>query len=142
MRSLRPEQIILLLVILVPLLNLLVRWLQRRARAQRGPEPVVRGERAPTPMLPRPRVIEPALTDETRHREAAPRKVPPAPRPGNRRTAPLRGRAAIRRAVVAMTILGSCRGLGGAAAIPFARPRFVNLPRPVNRVGGRSAGER
>ncbi|HSE04330.1 MAG TPA: hypothetical protein VLK35_09295, partial [Methylomirabilota bacterium] len=40
MKSLRPEQIILLLVfVLVPLFNLLVRWLQRRARAQQRPAP-------------------------------------------------------------------------------------------------------
>ena len=112
MRSLRPEQLILLLVfILVPLFNLLVRWLQRRAREQRRPEPVVREEQAPTAMPPRARLIKPALADETRHREAAPRKAPPGPRPVHRRTAPLGGRAAVRRAVVAMTILGPCRGL-------------------------------
>jgi hypothetical protein len=112
MRSLRPEQLILLLVfLLVPLFNLLVRWLQRRARGQRGPEPVVREERAPTAMPPRVRVIKPALADETLHREAAPRKASPGPRPVHRRRAPLGGRVAARRAVVVMTILGPCRGL-------------------------------
>jgi hypothetical protein len=40
MRSLRPEQVLLLLLfVLVPLLNLLVRWLQRRAREQQRPVP-------------------------------------------------------------------------------------------------------
>ena len=116
MRSLRPEQIILLLVfILVPLLNLLVRWLKRRAREQprpvptepRAAEPVARKEWLPAPMPPRVGMIEPALSRK------GPRQVPPAPplQPVIRRAGPLGGRAAVRRAVVAMTILGPCRGL-------------------------------
>lgn len=112
MRSLRPEQIILLLVfILVPLLNVLVRWLQRRAHEQRGAEPVGREELPPTPIPPRTRIIKPSLPDKTRHREAAPRERQPVPRPVHRRTVPLGGRTAARRAVVAMTVLGLCRGL-------------------------------
>ena len=116
MRSLRPEQILLLLVfLLVPLLNLLVRWLQRRARKRQRPvpvesqaaEPVRRAGRPPATMPPRVRVIEPA------HPQEGPRETPPAPRPRPvvRRAGPLGGRAAVRRAVVAMTILGPCRGL-------------------------------
>jgi hypothetical protein len=116
MRSLRPEQIVLLLVfILVPLFNLLVRWLQRRAREQQRPvpvepraaEPKAREERLPARMPPRVRVIEPARPRE------GPRETPPAPRPQPviRRAGPLGGRAAVRKAVVAMTILGPCRGM-------------------------------
>lgn len=116
MRSLRPEQIILLLVfILVPLLNLLVRWIQRRARERRRPVPVepraaeaaAGGKGPPAALPPRVRVIEPALPGE------GTRMAPPAPppQPVMRRVGPLGGRAAVRRAVVAMTILGPCRGL-------------------------------
>ncbi|MGH7419053.1 MAG: hypothetical protein ACREKB_14870, partial [Candidatus Rokuibacteriota bacterium] len=106
MRSLRPEQILLLLVfVLVPLFNLLARWLQRRAREQQRPvpvepraaEPKAREERLPARMLPRVRVIEPARPRE------GPRETPPAPRPQPviRRAGPLGGRAAVRQAVVA-----------------------------------------
>jgi hypothetical protein len=117
MRSLRPEQILLLLLfVMVPLLNLLVRWLQRRAREQqqrpvpvepRAAEPVRREGRPPAPLPPRARLIEPALPRE------GPRETLPAPRPQPvlRRPRPLGGRAAIRRAIVAMTILGPCRGV-------------------------------
>jgi hypothetical protein len=117
MRSLRPEQILLLLLfVLVPLLNLLVRWLQGRARAQQRPvpaetravEPGGHAERPPTRMPPRVRVVEPTLSREE------PRAMRPAPRPRPvvvRRAGPLGGRAAVRRAIVAMTILGPCRGL-------------------------------
>ena len=116
MRSFRPEQLLLLLVfVLVPLINLLVRWLRRRAGEQQRPvpaepraaEPVAREERPPVPVPPRVRVIEPALPRE------GPREAPPAPplRPVIRRAGPLGGRLAVRRAVVAMTILGPCRGL-------------------------------
>lgn len=116
MRSLRPEQILLLLVfVLVPLINVLVRWLQRRVREQQRPatvepraaEPVVREERPPVPVPPRVPVTEPALPREGF------RKAPPAPppRPVIRRAGSLGGRLAVRRAVVAMTILGPCRGL-------------------------------
>jgi len=115
MRSLRPEQLLLLLLfVLVPLFNLLLRWLQRRAREQQRPvpaepraaEPEGR-EELPARMPPRVRVIEPARPRE------GPREAPPAPRPQPliRRAGPMGGRAAVRRAVVAMTILGPCRGL-------------------------------
>jgi hypothetical protein len=122
MRSLRPEHILLLLVfVLVPLFNLLVRWLQRRAREQqRRPrpaeppmaEPVAREGWPPAAMPPRVRVIAPALSQEAPRKESR-RKTPPAPqpRPVHRRAAPLGGRAAVRRAIVAMAILGPCRGL-------------------------------
>jgi hypothetical protein len=127
MRSFRPEQILLLLVfVLVPLFNLLVRWLQRRAREQQRPmpakpsaiDPVGREERPPARMPPRVRVIEPARPRE------GPREPPPAPRPQPviRRAGPLGGRAEVRRAIVAMTILGPCRGLEERPAITPARP--------------------
>src|SRR5688572_1684705 len=116
MRSLRLEQILLLLLfLLVPLLPLLVRWLQRWAREQQRPgraesraaEPGALEESPPAPMPPRVRVPGPALPPE------GPRKAPPAPPPPPvmRRAGPLGGRAAVRKAVVAMTILGPCRGL-------------------------------
>ena len=119
MRSLRPEQIILLLVfVLVPLFNLLVRWLQRRAREQqrRVPaeppmaEPAPLGQWPPAALPPRFRVIEPLLSQEAPRKEPS-GKAPPAALPVRRRAAPLGGRAAIRRTIVAMTILGPCRGL-------------------------------
>jgi hypothetical protein len=119
MKSLRPEQIILLLVfVLVPLFNLLVRWLQRRAREQqrRAPAEPPMAESAPPAgwpsrtMPPRIRVIEPPLPQEAPHQETR-RKTPPAAVPARRRAAPLGGPAAVRRTIVAMTILGPCRGL-------------------------------
>lgn len=126
MRSLRPEQILLLLLfVLVPLFNLLVRWLRRRARAQQRPVPAEpraaepKGrEELPARMPSRVRVIEPARPRE------GPRESPPAPRPQPviRRAGPLGGRAAVRKAVVAMTILGPCRGLEERPAITPGRP--------------------
>jgi hypothetical protein len=119
MRSLRPEQLLLLLLfVLVPLFNLLVRWLQRRAREQRRPrlaeppmaEPVVREGRPSAAMPPRARVIAPALPQATPRKETR-RRPPAAPQPVRRRAAPLGGRAAVRRAIIAMNILGPCRGL-------------------------------
>ena len=127
MRSLRPEQILLLLLfVLVPLFNLLVRWFQRRARKQRRPvpaepsatEPVGREERPLTRMPPRTQVIEPARPRED-PRETLP---PPRRQPVIRRAGPLGGRTAVRRAIVAMTILGPCRGLEERPAITPTRP--------------------
>jgi hypothetical protein len=119
MRSLRPEQILLLLVfVLVPLFNLLVRWLQRRAREHQRRVPAEPPMAEPAPpegwpsrrMPPRIRVIEPPLSQEAPRQETR-RKTPPAAVPVRRRAAPLGGPAAVRRAIVAMTILGPCRGL-------------------------------
>src|SRR5688572_27920697 len=116
MRSLRPEQILLLLVfLLVPLLNLLVRWLQRRAREQqrRVPAEPPMAEPAPPegwPSRRMPRVIEPPLSQEAPRQETR-RKTPRAAAPVRDRAAPLGGPAAVRRAIVAMTILGPCREL-------------------------------
>jgi hypothetical protein len=118
MRSLRPEQILLLLLfVLVPLLNLFVRWLQRRAREQQRPvpaetravEPGGPAEQPLTRMPPRVRVAEPTLSQEPRAMRPAPRARPVVVR----RAGPLGGRGAVRRAIVAMTILGPCRGLEG-----------------------------
>jgi hypothetical protein len=119
MRSLRPEQLLLLLLfVLVPLFNLLLRWLQRRARAQQRPvpaeppmaEPAPPGQWPSAALPPRVRVIEPLLSQEAPRKE--PRgKAPPAALPVRRRAAPLGGPAAVRQAIVAMTILGPCRGL-------------------------------
>jgi hypothetical protein len=134
MRSLRPEQIILLLlVVLIPLVNLLAGWLKRWAREQQRPapagsraaEPVAREELPPAPMPPRVRVIEPVLPGE------GSRKAPPAPppQPGIRRAGRLGGRAAVRKAVVAMTILAPCRGLEDP---PPSQP-VSSLPQGVRR---------
>lgn len=121
MESLRPEQILLLLLfVLVPLLNLLVRWLQGRARRQRArptePRPAEPEARAGRPSIPMPRVrlIEPALPREGL------RAPTPAPRtaPVLRRAGPLGGRAAVRRAIVMMTILDQCRGLEAPRPLP------------------------
>jgi hypothetical protein len=110
MRSLGPEQLVLLLIfLLLPLLNLLLGWLQRRARARKRPEPEPREEPVSSGLPPRARVIEPVLGGA--RRAEGPRATPPTPPPARRRTAPLGGPAAIRGAIVAMTILGPCRGL-------------------------------
>jgi hypothetical protein len=78
MRSLRPEQIILLLVfVLVPLLNLLLRWLQRRAREQQRRVPAEPPMAEPAPPRqwpsaarpPRVRVIESPLSEEAPRQE-------------------------------------------------------------------------
>ena len=128
MRSLRPEQIILLLVfVLVPLLNLLVRWLRRRAREQQRPmpvepraaEPVEREEWSPAPIPPRVRLIEPGLPREGLR--PPPPALPP-PRAVTGRAGPLGGRVAVRRAVIAMTILGPCRALEERPAAAPVRP--------------------
>ena len=114
MRSLRFEILLLLLFVGVPLLNLLVRWL-KRARAQPRPFPPeprataadAREERRPASVRLQARVLNPILP------RADPRGAPTAsaPLPVVRRGRPLGGRAGVRRAVVAMTILGPCRGL-------------------------------
>jgi hypothetical protein len=115
MRSITFEQILLLLLFVgVPLLNLLVRWL-KRARAQSRPFPPepgapaaeAREERRPTSVRPQTRALDPILV------RADPREAPTASPPLAvvRRGRPLGGRAGVRRAVVAMTILGPCRGL-------------------------------
>jgi len=118
----------------VPLLNLLVRWLQRRAREQqrrvpaepRAAAPVGREDWPPAPLPPRVRAIEAALPGE------GARKAPPAPppQPVMRRAGPLGGRAAVRRAVVTMTILAPCRGL--EEPLPNT-PARLPLPPAVNR---------
>ena len=116
MRSLRFEQILLLVLFVgVPLVNMLVRWLKRRARAQPRPFPPevrataadAREDRRPASVRPQARVIDSILP------RADPRRSPTAspPLPVLRRGRPLGGRAGVRRAVVAMTILGPCRGL-------------------------------
>lgn len=131
MRSLSFEQIILLLVfIVVPLFKLILRGLQRWARRQRETEPVAREERPPPPMPVPVWVVQPALSEATRPREAAPRpraetrKRPPRRPSAQIRTVPLRGRAAVRRAIVAMAILGPCPGL----ELPAPQPRPPALP--------------
>ena len=131
MRSLSFEQIILLLVfIVVPLFNLILRGLQRWAGRQRQTEPVVREERPRSPTPVPVRVVEPAFPGATPPREAAPRpraetrKRPPRRPSTQMRTAPLRGRAAVRRAIVAMAILGPCPGLEP----PAPQPRPPALP--------------
>jgi hypothetical protein len=114
MRSLRPEELVLLLVfVVVPLLNLALRWLQQRGRkrAARPPEPAPGEARIPSPM-PRVRVVEPSLPREG---PAAPPRVPLSPQGRGqgegRSLPPLGGPAALRRAIVVMTLLGPCRGL-------------------------------
>jgi hypothetical protein len=52
----------------------------------------------------------PTLPQEAPRKEPR-RRPPPAPQPVRSRAAPLGGRAAVRRAIIAMNILGPCRGL-------------------------------
>lgn len=111
MRNLRPEQLLLLLVfVLVPFVNLLVRWLRGRThnsgQGLQPPEPEER-KRRPVGPMPRIRLVEPPVPP------GGPRRapLPPPPEPAPLRAAPLGGLPAIRRAVVMMTILGPCRAL-------------------------------
>jgi hypothetical protein len=156
MRSLRPEQILLLLVVvLLPLLNLLGRWLQRRMQEQqkrlpesgaarvpeaarmplpepseawphrpRRPEAEGREERLPV-AIPPVREVALALSREERRRPA-PARVERRPR--RRRT--LGGPEGVRRAIVAMAILGPCPGLEEPArpGDPTALPPLPRRP--------------
>lgn len=134
MRSLRPEQILLLLLlVLVPLLNLLVRWLRRRVREGHGSEAAAREAQPPAPLPPRARVIEPPLPARPARQETPPRREAAASPPVHRRMVPLRGRAALGRAIVTMTILGPCRGLEEPAASPPVQRPSPEGPGSVNR---------
>ena len=115
------EQLLLIAIfLLVGLVNMLVRWLRRRAetpgpeaRPQPGPEPVL--ERAPSrrrELPPAARVIVPAPPPEapvpaTRRMRSPAAAPPPRPRPRAHRR--LGSRADVRRAIVTMTVLGPCR---------------------------------
>ena len=147
MRAITAQQIILLLAfILAIVINLVTRWIQRRARERHRPrssEPAAaaspaREEWPPTTLPPRARAIEPAHRIETPARPEPP-ETPPARAtpPVLRRVSPLGGRAAVRRAIVAMAILGPCPGLqpppddrGGGPAARDGSPLPVPRPEP------------
>jgi hypothetical protein len=121
MRSLGIEQILLLLVLVaVPLLNLLVRWLRHLARAQhqapaeRRPAETDASHARPSAALP----PGPRVADRGQPQEAPRRAAPAPPPPVIRRAGLLHGRAAVRRAVVAMTILGPCRAMEEQPPMP------------------------
>jgi hypothetical protein len=111
------EQLLLIAIfLLVGLVNMLVRWLRRRAEASR---PAGEAEPAPGPvpgrrreLPPAARVISPELPVEAAVAPAR-RMRPPASAPPPRRRPRahrrLGSRADIRRAIVTMTVLGPCR---------------------------------
>jgi hypothetical protein len=111
------EQLVLvLLVLLVGLVNALIRWSRQRA----APPPEV--PPAPPPVLDLP----PAARVVVRSPEArVPTRPPAATLPGPRRWPARRGlgtRADVRRAIVALTILGPCRAREGEAEVRTPGP--------------------
>jgi hypothetical protein len=113
MRSLTPEQLLLLAIfLLVPLLNLTARWLRRRlarhAPPSREAEAVAEQAGAPPPPRSRRGTAGPGPPPEQPRRRPPP--APPAPGP-RRRPGALGGPRGLRRAIVMMTILGPCRAL-------------------------------
>jgi hypothetical protein len=122
------EQIVLLaFFVLVALANAIVSWLRRRKGAGR-PEP----EEAPAPPLPelprlplppsaRVRITPPPEALVPGVRGATPVASPPAPRRRSARGG-LGTPADVRRAVVAMTLLGPCRALEAEREVRTSRP--------------------
>jgi hypothetical protein len=104
------EQLLfLVLFVLIPLVNLLARWLRKRV-----PEPPIPApeRREPIPILPRPTVLSPVPALAPQHpRATSAERLPDQPlaRPAQRRTR-LSPRE-VRRGIVLMTILGPCRAL-------------------------------
>jgi hypothetical protein len=138
MRSVSVEQLLLFLfVLLLPLLNLLGRWLRRRPHEQAGggPRPDAREEWPPMARVPErhagraegpdavPRVRR-TPPDVPREGPRATRPVPGPRRRGRRR--PLAGREGATHAIIAMTILGPCRGL--EEPVRTADPRASSAP--------------
>ena len=129
MRAITLQQIILLLAfVLLVVINLITTWAQRRARERQHPRPAervpatppAREKWPPAALPPQAPAVEPARRAED-PRRPAPFETPPAratPRV-RRRALPLGGRTAVRRAIVAMAILGSCPGL---QPLPGDRP--------------------
>ena len=105
-----PEQLVFLLIfLLIPLLNFLVRILRGRVRrAPRGPvEPAPGRPPAAAPSL-RPRPAAPARPHE---QPREPVRLMPVPEtPGPQRVRARLDPADLRRGVVLMTILGACPG--------------------------------
>lgn len=108
MRSISPEQIaVLIVLILWPLLSFLGRWMKRRAES-RAPveEPPARvRERARLPVARPPAARAPE--------RLSPRSEPPVmvTPPRRRRRSVLGSPRDLRRAIVVMTVLGPCRAL-------------------------------
>lgn len=134
MRSIGLEQLVLIAVfVLIPLLSVLGRWLRERAgktrpRGPGPPAPVTEVTPPPLGLPPRARRVEPVLPAARLPRTAPPAAVDRRPRA----SALLGGPAGMRRAVVAMTILGPCRALEEP---PPAGPGAEPVP-PSPRSGG------
>jgi len=125
-RSLTPAQLLLVaIILLVPLLNLVVRWLQRRMQGVQPAAPAPEALGPPAHLPPRARRLEPVLPAEGVLGAALP--PPPGRRP--RRLARLGGLPEIRRAVVTMTILGPCRALEEPTPAGPARQPLESPPR-------------
>jgi hypothetical protein len=111
------EQLIFLAIfVMLPLAQVLFRWVQRRLReagrpadggAGGGAEPVVPARPGTTRELPRAAAapVRPPVSPA-----ALPAAAPAAPARRGRFRGPLGGRRDLRRAIVLMTILGECRG--------------------------------
>jgi hypothetical protein len=119
-RNLSIEQLIfLLLFLLVPLFNLVARWLKRRTGAGAPPPEEAVAEPEPPPRRLPPRIVlaEPVETPPPMLPSPPPPPRPaarPAPPPVPSRRRPLlglRGPEDVGRAVVLMAVLGPCRGL-------------------------------
>jgi hypothetical protein len=112
------QLLILIAFILFPLINLLLRRMQRRIEQQapRQPPPP---QPAPRTFAPPPPEIIAALKEPARAPEL--RETPAPPRSGGRfrKKALFRNRRELRRAVILMTVLGPCR----AADSPTAEGR-------------------
>jgi len=117
-RSLSIEQLILLaLFVLVPLVNLLARWVRRRTEPGERPPEEAKQEPEPVPFRLPPRILVPTPVEP--RRVEPPRPAAPTPPPGLRRRGPmlqLSGPADVRRAVMLMAVLGPCRGLESPGA--------------------------
>jgi hypothetical protein len=122
-RSPTLEQLILLaVVVLIPVVNVLARWLRRLAEHSAARPPAPEADVRPVLRPPAARPTRPPSGDGAPRRQA----LAPAPEWAARPRSRL-GPSEIRRAVVMMTILGSCPGLDDPAREWSARPPS---PRP------------
>lgn len=130
MRSLTFQQVLLVaIIVLIPLLNLVGRWLRGRMQGAAPAPPAPEAAERPLRFPPGARRLEHVPPAE-RPRSAA---LPPPSDRRPRRPAPLGGLPEIRRAVVMMTILGSCRALEEPP--PARRPTRPPV-QPLPRRGG------
>jgi hypothetical protein len=119
------EQLILIaIVLLVGLVNAIVRWLRQRTPTTPPPEPLPLPEAPSSPprtqLPPAARLVVPANEAAVPAVRPAPPVAPPRRVPSSRRV--LGRRSELRRAIVAMTILGPCRGREGEPGLRTPGP--------------------